>query len=62
MYPLNDRETLIAGSTTKDEAEGHVLGYLYDEKTKQFTDVSAIVSLIPYEDLKSDLLHFYKEA
>lgn len=62
LYPLNDRETLIAGSTTKDEAEGHVLGYLYDEKTKQFTDVSAIVSLIPYEDLKSDRLHFYKEA
>lgn len=62
LYPLNDEETLIAGSNTKDEAEGHVLGYLYHEKTKKFTDVSAIVSLIPYDDLKNAKLLFYKEA
>ncbi|MFD0712062.1 hypothetical protein [Paenibacillus sp. GCM10027626] len=62
LYSLNDEETLIAGSNTKDEAEGHVLGYLYNEKTKQFTDVSAIVSLIPYDDLKNAKLLFYKEA
>lgn len=61
-FPLNADETLIAGSTTKDEAEGHVLGYLYHEKTKQYTDVSALVAMLPYEDLQSDQLHFYKES
>lgn len=62
LFSLNDDETLIAGSTTKDEAEGHVLGYVYDEKKKSFTDVSALVSLIPYDELNSDELYFYKEA
>ncbi|HEY4389750.1 MAG TPA: hypothetical protein VGN02_00215, partial [Paenibacillus sp.] len=62
LYLLNDEETLIAGSNTKDEAEGHVLGYLYNEKTKQFTDVSAIVSMLTYDNLSDTKLHFYKDA
>lgn len=62
LYLLNDEETLIAGSNTKDEAEGHMLGYLYNEKTKQFTDVSAIVSMLTYDNLSETKLHFYKDA
>ncbi|WMT41857.1 hypothetical protein RE628_05225 [Paenibacillus sp. D2_2] len=62
LYLLNDEETLIAGSNTKDEAEGHVLGYLYNEKTKQFMDVSAIVSILSYDNLSDSKLHFYKDA
>ncbi|GAA0386628.1 hypothetical protein [Paenibacillus motobuensis] len=62
LYLLNDEETLIAGSNTKDEAEGHVLGYLYNEKTKEFTDVSAIVSMLTYDNLNDRKLHFYKDV
>lgn len=62
LYLLNEEETLIVGSNTKDEAEGHVLGYLYNEKTKQFTDVAAIVSLLSYDQLDDPDLYFYKDA
>ena len=62
LYLLNDEETMIAGSNTKDEAEGHVLGYLYNEKTREFTDVSAIVSMLTYDNLNDTKLHFYKDA
>lgn len=62
LYLLNDNEVLIAGSSAKDEADGKVLGYVYNERSKQFTDVTAIVGLVPYDELDGNNLHFYKQA
>lgn len=62
LYSLNEDEILIAGSTTKDEAEGKTAGYIYNETTNQFISVTPIVGQLPFEELNSDDLQFYKEA
>lgn len=58
---LNDREVLVTGSTTKDEADGALIGYLYNEKTKQFTDVSPLLTHKTYDQLNNSNFTFYKE-
>ncbi|MFD1991850.1 hypothetical protein ACFSGI_17905 [Paenibacillus nicotianae] len=58
---LNDQEALITGSTTKDEADGKLLGYIYNEKTKQFTDVAPLLTNKTYDQVTNDNFTFYKE-
>lgn len=62
VFPLNDEETLIAGSTAEDELNGTTAGYLYNEKSKKLTDVTPFLTHLTYDDLKSDQITFYKEA
>ncbi|OZB95003.1 hypothetical protein [Paenibacillus sp. XY044] len=61
VFPLNDRETLIFGSTAKDELKGQVTGYLYDRQTRSFTDLSQPLSGLEPKDVSSGTLSFYKE-
>lgn len=58
---LNDQEALITGSTTKDEADGKLLGYIYNEKTKQFTDIAPLLTNKTYDQVTNDNFTFYKE-
>ncbi|WP_145132173.1 hypothetical protein [Paenibacillus sp. Y412MC10] len=62
VFPLNDRETLIFGSTAKDERKGQVTGYLYDRQTRSFTDLSQPLSSLEPEDVSSGTLSFFKET
>lgn len=59
---LNDEEVLVAGSTTEDEANGQLIGYIYNEKTKTFTDISPLLSNQTYDDLNNNHFKFYKES
>ncbi|QUL52152.1 hypothetical protein KDC22_16885 [Paenibacillus tritici] len=62
LFPLNDQETLIAGSTTEDEINGAVHGYLYQGQTGEFTNVNAALKTLSYDQLQDPKLSFYKEA
>ncbi|MFB5675830.1 hypothetical protein ACE3NQ_09475 [Paenibacillus terreus] len=62
VYLLNDDEVLIAGSSAKDELQGTVLGYLFNEKTGQFTDVTSLLGNLSYEELDHPDLQFFKES
>ncbi|SET24003.1 hypothetical protein [Paenibacillus sp. NFR01] len=59
---LNDREVLVAGSSTEDELSGSLLGYVYNEQTGQFTDASPLFKSLSYEELTDDRTRFFKEA
>lgn len=61
VFLLNDQEVVIAGSTTEDEMNGTVLGYLYNEKTGKFTDVTALLGQLAYEQLANDKTSLFKE-
>lgn len=62
VFPLNENETLIAGSTTPDELDGNVNGYLYNEEKGDFTDVSSMLSQLSYEEITDPDTGFYKET
>ncbi len=62
VFPLNENETLIAGSTTPDELDGKVNGYMYNEEKREFTDVSSMLSLMSYEEITNSDTGFYKES
>lgn len=63
VFPLNERETLIAGSTAEDELAGEVTGYLYNEENGTFTDVSPLLGQLDYEDLSTfNGPRFFKET
>ncbi|MEK4516050.1 hypothetical protein NSS64_12280 [Paenibacillus sp. FSL H8-0122] len=62
LFPLNDQETLIAGSTAEDEIKGTLRGYLYHEQTGEFTNVTAALETLSYDKLQDPKLSFYKEA
>ncbi|WP_018750546.1 hypothetical protein [Paenibacillus sanguinis] len=62
VYTLNSEEVLIAGSSTEDERDGQVIGYLLHEETGQFTDVSSLVGQLGYEELMQAETAFYKES
>ncbi|MNU63182.1 hypothetical protein D3C71_524290 [compost metagenome] len=61
VFLLNDQEVLIAGSTAEDELKGTVLGYVFNQKTGKFADVTGFLSKLSYEDLKNDNMTFHKE-
>ncbi|WP_410768862.1 hypothetical protein [Fontibacillus sp. BL9] len=61
VFLLNDQEVLIAGSTTEDELNGTVLGYLYNEKTGKSIDVTGLLGQLKHEDLKNEETSFFKE-
>lgn len=61
VYLLNEQEVLIAGSTTKDELDGTVLGYVYNEKTGKFTDATELLGKLSYKELEDSDANFYKE-
>lgn len=58
---LNDQEVLITGSTNKNEADGKLIGYIYNEKTKQFTDIAPLLINKTYDQLTNVNFTFYKE-
>ena len=62
VFTLNSEEVLIAGSSTEDEQDGQVIGYLLDEKKGQFTEVSSLVAQLSYEELMQAETAFYKES
>ncbi|MNJ35678.1 hypothetical protein D3C77_304310 [compost metagenome] len=62
IYTLNEAETLIVGSSAKDEREGSRLGYIFNNQTGQFSDVTSLVSAISYEDLDHGNVLFYKNV
>ncbi|MFD1175875.1 hypothetical protein ACFQ3W_06090 [Paenibacillus puldeungensis] len=61
VFLLNDQEVLIAGSTAKDELDGTVLGYVFNEKTGKFTDATELLGKISYKELEGSDANFYKE-
>lgn len=61
VFLLNDQEVLIAGSTAEDELKGTVLGYVFNEKTGKFTDVTGFLGKLTHEALKNDTMTFHKE-
>lgn len=61
VFTLNSEEVLIAGSSTEDEQDGQVIGYLLHEKNGQFTEVSTLVAQLSYEELMQNETAFYKE-
>lgn len=61
VFLLNDQEVLIAGSTKEDELNGTLLGYLYNEKTGTFSDVTNLLGQLTYEDLANEDTSFFKE-
>ncbi|NOJ71718.1 hypothetical protein [Paenibacillus alvei] len=61
VFLLNDREVLIAGSSAQDELNGSLLGYVYNEQTRRFIDVTELVNKLTYKDLKNTDLQFFKE-
>lgn len=60
VFLLNDEEVLIAGSTAEDELNGSVIGYVFNEKSGQFQDASALLEQLSYENLKNSDTEFYK--
>lgn len=60
IHTLNEAETLIVGSSAKDEREGSRLGYIFNNQTGQFSDVTSLVSAFSYEDLDHGNVSFYK--
>ncbi|MEK3835906.1 MULTISPECIES: hypothetical protein [unclassified Paenibacillus] len=62
LFPLNDQETLIAGSTAEDELKGKLRGYLYHAQSGEFTNVNAALETLSYDKLQDPKLSFYKEA
>lgn len=62
VFPLNDRETLVAGSTAKDEREGQMIGYLYEEQSGLFRDAMPLLASLSYKALTDTKLSFSKEA
>jgi len=61
IYLLNDMESLVIGSTTEDELDGSLIGYVYDEKKATFKDVTSLLPELVYQDLEQDKLMFFKE-
>ncbi|MEO3944857.1 hypothetical protein [Gorillibacterium sp. CAU 1737] len=61
VFPLNDTEVLLVGSTTEDEQNGKTIGYLYQEQTGEFQDVTGLVGQMTYEELDNANLAFFKE-
>ncbi|WP_017811740.1 hypothetical protein [Paenibacillus shenyangensis] len=62
MFLLNDEEVLIAGSTAKDPVKGTRTGYIYNEQSRQFTNVTKLLGSLGVDDLTSHDLHFYKPS
>ncbi|MCM3782655.1 hypothetical protein M3231_06700 [Neobacillus mesonae] len=62
VFPLNDQELLIAGSTTEDEVQGERIGYIYNETDESFIDASALISQLSYEDIADSEALFLKEG
>lgn len=62
VFTLNSEEVLIAGSSTEDEQDGQVIGYLLHEQNGQFTEVSSLVAQLSYEELMQTETAFYKET
>lgn len=62
VFTLNNEEVLIAGSSTEDEQDGQVIGYLMQEQTGQFTDISSLAGQLSYEELMQTETTFYKES
>jgi len=61
IYMLNDTESLVIGSTTEDELDGSLIGYVYDEKTEALKDITNLLPELVYNDLEHDKLMFFKE-
>lgn len=62
VFTLNNEEVLIVGSSTEDEQDGQVIGYLMQEQTGQFTDISSLAEQLSYEELMQTETTFYKES
>lgn len=62
VFTLNNEEVLIVGSSTEDEQDGQVIGYLMQEQTGQFTDISSLAEQLNYEELMQTETTFYKES
>ncbi|WP_229106721.1 hypothetical protein [Paenibacillus sp. 1001270B_150601_E10] len=58
---LNDQEVLIAGSSTEDELNGSVLGYVLNEQTGSFIDVTELIRILTYDEIKNPQTQFFKE-
>lgn len=61
VFLLNDEEVLIAGSSTEDELEGTVLGYVFNEKSGKFQDATDLLEQLPYENLTNSETEFHKQ-
>ena len=62
VFLLNDEELLIAGSTTEDEVDGQVTGYIFNERTGQFQDASSLLKQLAYDHIKDRDTRFYKQS
>lgn len=60
VFPLNDDELLIAGSTTEDELDGAVTGYIFNERNGEFQDATLLLKQLAYDQIKDSDTGFYK--
>lgn len=60
IHPLNQAESLLIGSTEKDEQNGKLIAYLYNEQNHRLLDVSSMFKHATYADITSLNPYFYK--
>lgn len=62
VYPLNEEEVLIAGSTAKDEAQGKLTGYIFNHQTNKTTSTGPLFASLSYKSLQEQELSFHKNV